>query len=192
VTHDVNAIWQDFSEGLMRFILKRVRDPHDAEDIRQEVFAKIHRNIDSLRDTRKLPAWVYQIARNTIIEHYRGRRAAMEPPEMLREMPDEPPAELQAADHVVSWLRPMVERLPDKYRRPLLLTEFDGLPQKEMAQALGLSLSGAKSRVQRAREQLKEMVLACCHLEFDRRGKVVDFRPREPTCPFCQGHQDPS
>ncbi len=192
VAPDVNAIWQDFSERLMRFIRRRVRDPHDAEDIRQEVFTKIHRNIDSLKDADKLQAWVYQIARNTIIEHYRRRRGTMEPPEVLHEVPDEAPAGLEAAERVASWLKPMIDRLPEKYRQPIILTEFEGLSQKEMAQALGLSISGAKSRVQRAREQLKQMLLGCCHFEFDRRGRVVDFRPRDSICPFCRCDQETS
>ncbi len=80
----------------------------------------------------------------------------------------------------------MVERLPDDYREALLFTEYEGLTQKELAERLGVSYSGAKSRVQRAREKLKTMLLACCHFEFDRLGKVIDYQPR---CACCRNQE---
>jgi RNA polymerase sigma-70 factor (ECF subfamily) len=84
-------------------------------------------------------------------------------------------------DDVVSELIPciqeMIDDLPADYRQALILTEYEGLTQKELAQRLGISLSGAKSRVQRAREKLKIMLLNCCHFEFDRLGRVVDYEP---------------
>jgi RNA polymerase sigma-70 factor (ECF subfamily) len=58
--------------------------------------------------------------------------------------------------------------LPKPYRDALVLTEFEGLTQPELAKRLGISLSGAKSRVQRGREQLKELLLVYCHREFSR------------------------
>jgi RNA polymerase sigma-70 factor (ECF subfamily) len=65
------------------------------------------------------------------------------------------------------------------------MTELDGKTQRELARAAGLSLSGAKSRVQRGREQLKTLLLACCHVEFDRRGGVIAYEPRPGACRVC-------
>ena len=79
----------------------------------------------------------------------------------------------------------MVNSLPEKYRQALLLTEFRGLKQSEMAKELGLSLSGAKSRVQRGREMLRDALLDCCHFEFDRRGHLIDYTPRIDCCRRC-------
>src|SRR5260221_14706069 len=93
-------------------------------------------------------------------------------------------------DDVVSELIPciqeMIDDLPVDYRQALLLTEYEGLTQRELAERLGLSLSGAKSRVQRAREKLKAMLLDCCHFEFDRLGKIIDYQPR---CACCANQQ---
>jgi RNA polymerase sigma-70 factor, ECF subfamily len=77
----------------------------------------------------------------------------------------------------------MVNELPEPYRQALLLTEYQGLNQKQMAERLGISVSGAKSRVQRAREKLRDMLLNCCHFEFDRRGRIVDYYEH---CCCCQ------
>jgi len=89
-------------------------------------------------------------------------------------------------DDVVKELLPsikaMVDSLPADYRQALILTEYEGLTQRELAERLGLSFSGAKSRVQRAREKLKIMLLDCCHFEFDRLGKVIDYQPKCACC----------
>ncbi|HLZ55439.1 MAG TPA: sigma factor-like helix-turn-helix DNA-binding protein, partial [Ktedonosporobacter sp.] len=71
---------------------------------------------------------------------------------------------------------------PDQDRQALVLTEYQGLTQKELGERLGLSFSGAKSRVQRAREKLKQELLACCHFELDRRGHILDYQPRCDCC----------
>jgi hypothetical protein len=89
-------------------------------------------------------------------------------------------------DDVVSELLPciraMVKNLPEHDRQALVLTEYQGLTQKELSERLGLSFSGAKSRVQRAREKLKQQLLECCHFELDRRGHVIDYQPRCACC----------
>jgi RNA polymerase sigma-70 factor (ECF subfamily) len=125
-----------------------------------------------------LQAWIYQITRNTIIDYYRRQKITVELPETLEETADE----AETSDLAVCCLKPMINSLPEKYRQALLLTEFEGLSQKAMAESLGISFSGAKSRVQRARQQIKEKLLGCCHFEFDRLGHVVDYQLRGPKC----------
>lgn len=73
-------------------------------------------------------------------------------------------------------IRSTIKRLPEKYREALELTEFQGLSQKELSEKLGISYSGAKSRVQRGRRKLKQLLEGCCHIEADRYGNIVDFR----------------
>jgi RNA polymerase sigma-70 factor (ECF subfamily) len=142
-----------------------------AEDILQEVFLRIHSRIHTLMAPDKLESWIYQIARNAIIDHYRLSREAALPQIDIPSaaMPDEP----DAAETLS--LRDMVETLPEPYRQALILTEYDGLTQAELAAKLGISLSGAKSRVQRARAKIKDALLTCCHFELDRYGRVIDY-----------------
>jgi RNA polymerase sigma-70 factor (ECF subfamily) len=85
-------------------------------------------------------------------------------------------------DELKAALRQMIHSLAEPYRETLVFTEFEGLTQKELAQRLGMSLSGAKSRVQRAREQLRQVLLDCCHFEFDRRGKTIQCTPHTSEC----------
>ncbi len=178
-------IWEAFHPQLKHFILTRIPDEDNAEDILQEVFLKIHTHIDTLRDQEKLQSWLYQITRNTITDYYRTHKATVELSEALV-LPVEPEVEDDVVKELIPSVKAMVESLPDEYRQALLLTEHEGLTQRELADRLGLSLSGAKSRVQRAREKLKTMLLDCCHFEFDRLGKVIDYQPR---CACCRNQE---
>lgn len=175
-------VWDAFHTPLQQFIRRRVPDEATAEDILQEVFLKIHQHIETLKDVKKLESWIYQITRNAITDYYRGKAdmVTLELPEVLQL-----PAELPDDDVVTELfpsVRAMVNSLPERDRQALVLTEYQGLTQKEFAKRLGLSFSGAKSRVQRAREKLKQELLECCHFELDRRGGVIDYQPRCQSC----------
>lgn len=174
------TIWEDFRGSLKGFVLKRVQNEQDTEDILQDVFCKIHDNIGTLKDENKLRSWIFQIARNAIIDYYRSRKTTEELNDTAHKVEDETPSDV--TPEISSCVRTIVDGLPDKYREAIDLTEIKGLTQKEMAENLGLSLSGAKSRVQRARVKLKEELLECCHFEFDRRGKVLDYQPKSSAC----------
>ena len=183
MTPTLENIWHEFAAKLGQFIRARVADPATAEDILQDVFVKIQGRLDSLEDPAKLQSWLYLIARNAIIDHYRTRKATTEVPETL---PAEPPENDAEMEELKAAFRRMLYSLPEPYRDALVLTEFEGLTQKELAERLCISLSGAKSRVQRGREQLKQMLHECCTFEFDRRGKVIDCQPRaEGSCQEC-------
>lgn len=184
MTPTLEIIWNDFAGRLGQFIRARVADPAAAEDILQDVFVKIQGKIDQLKDPAKLQSWLFLLTRNAIIDHYRSRKDTSEVPETL---PAEPPEHDDEADGLKASFRRMIESLPEPYREAIRLTEFENLTQKELAGRLGISLSGAKSRVQRGREQLKQMLLDCCRFEFDRRGKIIECEPRSKQyCSECQ------
>ena len=153
---DIELVYRDFSTQLRRFISKRVSDPDSVEDILQDVFVRIHTRLDSLQDESKLQGWIYQVTRNTIVDYYRRRVDTAELPESLSYL-DESDIQEDASQELLPSIRQMVGSLPEKYRQVVVMTEYQGLTQQEAAERLGLSLSGAKSRVQRAREQLKKM-----------------------------------
>ena len=175
-------VWDKLSGELRRFIAGRVPNEHDAEDILQDVFCKVHERLDSLRDEGKLRTWLYQIARNAVTDYYRRRRDMAE---LREDMAEEPLADDDISGELTPCIRGIIDRLPEKYRQAILLTEYEGLSQREMGERLGLSPFGARARVQRARRRLRAMLLQCCRLEFDPLGRVLYFQPREDTCPYC-------
>jgi len=181
---NLEPIWEQFHSRLLKFIRSRVEDDAAADDIIQNVFLRIHTNMESLSDSNRLESWIFQIARNAIIDHYRRRRDLVEISETTPA--DDDFIEPDAAEILASSMRSMVDELPEPYRQALILTEYDGLTQAELAERLGISLSGAKSRVQRARQRIKDELLACCHFEFDRYGRVVDYWEH---CCCCAGEE---
>jgi RNA polymerase sigma-70 factor (ECF subfamily) len=183
---NLELLWDQYSTRLRAFIRSRVWDDAEAEDILQEVFIRIHRHLCCQPEWNKPKSWIYQIARNLIIDHYRRRRETVELPESLPAEPDLPEEDPEAV--LALSLREMIDGLPEHYRQALLLTEYQGLSQKQLAERLGISLSGAKSRVQRARERLRDMLLRCCHFEFDRRGRIMDYYQR---CCCCHPVEEP-
>jgi RNA polymerase sigma-70 factor, ECF subfamily len=174
------AIWHELQGNLKQFIHKRIADDYAVEDVLQDVFLKVHTRAETLKDASKIQSWIYQIARNAIIDYYRAREVVSELPESLPILEEDETNTV--AEELAPCIRDMIEQLPDKYREALLLTEYQGLTQKDIADKLGISLPGAKSRVQRAREHLKKMLLDCCHFEFDRLGKIISYQPRCETC----------
>src|SRR5579859_4794690 len=169
-------VWEAFHTPLQQFIRRRVADRVAAEDLLQDIFLKIHQHVDTLKDEKRLESWIYQITRNAIIDYYRSIKPTMTLTEIL-----DLPAELPTDDVVIELLpcvRAVVQHLPPKDRQALILTEYQGLTQKELGEHLGISFSGAKSRVQRARERLKQQLMECCHFELDRRGHILDYHPR--------------
>jgi len=177
--------WRAHRDALYRFILQRVRDEAAAEDIVQDVLVKAYTRQGTLKEPSKLRPWLYQITRNAIIDYYRLQKPSEAVPDELIHK-DTREESNRAQWELARCLVPLLDALPEPYRQALRLTEFEGVTQREAASRLGLSLSGAKSRVQRARKMLRGVLLNCCRVELDRRGGVVDYEARE-GCDGCRG-----
>jgi len=176
----LEQVWRDHRHGLLSFIRRRVSDTDLTEDILQDVFLKAHSKLGSLNSADRLQSWLYQITRHTVIDYYRRRRTTESLPDNLPL--DEPDQEDEWWRIWGKCVRHMIDLLPDPYREALLLSEIDGLPLKAVAMQLGLSLPGAKSRVQRGRAKLKQIYLDCCQIEFDRRGSPVYWSCKDCCC----------
>jgi len=181
----IENVWHETNVPLKNFIKQRVPNEYDAEDILQDIFYKIHNNIASLQDQNKIQPWIYRITRNVIADYYRRRNRTL----ALTPLPDdpvnEPWSDVNANAEIAYCLKNMISYLPEKYKQAIFLTEYQNLTQKELGAKTGLSLTGAKSRVQRARGKLKEMLLGCCDLEFDRSGDIIDYKHKSSACKFC-------
>jgi RNA polymerase sigma-70 factor, ECF subfamily len=194
VSIDSAAPWEELRGNLRAFIGRRVHNHADADDLVQRVLLQIVNGIGSLRESERLHAWVYRMARNAIIDHYRSSSAQREVP--TGDVCDLAAAERPVASHgqdtaafqeLASCLTPMLRQLPDAYRQAVTLADIEGINQADAAQRTGLSLSGMKSRVQRGRKQLKAVLEECCRVEVNRRGAIVAFAPRRPNGCRCDG-----
>ena len=172
-------VWEAFAHHLRSYIRRRIPDPVEAEDVLQEVFLRVHTHLPGLRQPDRLLPWLYSLARSAVVDHVRARRLVLELDEDLPA--DDVPVD-DAGTQIARGLGHMVDELPAIYREAVRLSELEGLDHKVVARRLGLSLSGAKSRVQRGRQQLYRLLTDCCSFELDRRNHIVDYRPRVACC----------
>ncbi|MEU7812531.1 sigma-70 family RNA polymerase sigma factor [Pseudonocardia sp. NPDC049154] len=182
-------VWREFGAQLQTFVRRRITDPERADDVLGEIMLRIHRNLDRVEDHEHLTRWVYRITRNAVIDEYRraDRERARRGGVLLDDMPesavsaeDEPPSALA---ELAVCMRPLLERLPAEQRRALELSDLDGLTQTDAARREGVSVSGMKSRVQRGRRRLAELLDRCCRLTLDARGVPMDYnRPTDCRC----------
>lgn len=186
----VTDVWERFGHRLRGFIAVRVSDPADAQDILQEVLLKVQRGSGQLRDADRLTSWVFRIARNTIIDHYRAVSRRREIPSDMSDLaPTSPGADGRFDDEafdepsvvraeIASCLRPLLEQLPEPSREALELVELVGISQAQAARDLGISVSGMKSRVQRARSRVRDDLEQMCSIALDARGGPIACVPR--------------
>ena len=171
----VNPAYVALRDGLRHYIRRRVPEAY-VDDLVQEVFLRMQEHASALRDEQRLAGWAFRIAHNVVADSHRRkqpRTVSHEQPEVASDEADGNINELVAA-----WLRPMLVFLPEEYAEALELVELQGLSQRAYAERAGLSVSGAKSRIQRARKMLEGVVRACCDLEQDLHGNVIGFRRR--------------
>lgn len=189
-------LWNEFSGHVRNFVRLRVSDEKDAEDVMQDIFMRIHKGIGNLKNEDRVQSWVFGIARRALADYYRdksGDKTEVKNIELEEAAAEEPALNLNrfegehdVHEEVLSWLIPMIDELPEKYRTPLKMADVEGKTQQEVADHFDLSLSGAKSRVQRAREKLGEVLAACCEVEFGEEGRAVAYRKlEEEKCKDC-------
>lgn len=176
---DVPALWIAHKDGLYRFIIKRVRDEDLAKDILQEVLMKVYRFCISRSGVKNVRSWLFQIAQNAIIDHARRQdKITFDVPDIWDESPED------AYKEAAEFLLPMINFLPKAYAIPLRMSDIEGLKQADIAKQLGMNLSATKSRIQRARQMLKNELITCCHLEIDGQGNLISFSIKDSCKPL--------
>lgn len=140
---------------------------------------RIHRGLPGVRADGALVGWLYQVTRHALVDHLRARRSGVEVPHA-----DAAGAETDDAafERLAACVRPFAAMLPSPYREAIELVELAGLTQVEAAARLGVPVSTMKSRVQRGRAQLRELLERCCAIEVDARNHVVGVTPHAPRC----------
>jgi RNA polymerase sigma-70 factor (ECF subfamily) len=173
VKTEINTIWIDLNEELYKFILRKIKDEQISKDIHQEVFLKVQTKIHQLKHTSKLTSWVYQITRNTIIDYFRK----IKDKNIFINDWDIPEIDTNNFDYsnLTNCINQKIENLSPQHKEAIILTSFKNYSQKELAEHLKISYSGTKSRVQKAKNILKENILDCPNVESDKTGKLLDF-----------------
>lgn len=177
------ALWEEFATPLRAFVRRRVPETIDPNDVVQEIFLRILRHLPTLGEVERLDAWIFQVARTAVADALRanGRRQARTVDVDTDTLAGPAGESTAALAELTPCLVPFVRRLEEPYRSALELTTLGGLTQQQAAEHAGISLSGMKSRVQRARAQVRQLMGVCCALEYDARGGVMDYEVRDPS-----------
>jgi len=179
---DLNIIISDFYNRLKNYLTGKIKNNELAEDIVQEVMLKVVTAHQKNLKVQNLKAWLYQIARNTLIDYYRKNANVIQENEnylkdslyYLQEEPFSP----------IDYLIPMINLLPEKYSIPLMLSDIDNKSQLEIANKLNLSHTATKMRIQRARKMLYSLFTECCDIEYDKNGAFLHCEIKENCTPL--------
>lgn len=166
-----------FQNELLAYVIKKVKDRSVAEDIVHDVFLKVQAKASQVRDNDKALGWVYRVTHNTIIDHFRFQSRIVKADDL-----DWEEDKKNLNECVERCITEKLTTLPPKYKEALELQEIQGLSQLELAKRLNISYSGAKSRVQRARQMLREQMEKDYHVKLDNYGNVIRCTNRVPCC----------
>ena len=187
---EFEEIYEEFLPKIRRY-LARLLGEQKAEDIAQEVFAKVHRGLDSFKGQSKLSTWIYRIATNTAIDKLRSpahRHASGQIP-----LEDSAAVENNTSTitrsqtsidqnvirkEMSACVREYVDRLPPDHRTVLVLSELEGFKNREIADILQITLENVKVRLHRARARLKQELDDGCDFYHTEEGTLAcDRKP---------------
>lgn len=169
------VIYKEYGSMMRSFLKMNRLDDNTVDDILQNVFLKIHADVNKLDRIGNLRAWLYRMTKNMMIDYFRSQN-------FNKEISDDLPSEEEqepVIQNVASSIRFFINQLEEPYKRTLILSELRGKSQIEISKDMNIPYSTVKSRIQRGRNMVKKMMLDCCHYEFDRRGSVIDYNCRK-------------
>ncbi len=182
---DFDSIVRDHEPRVARYLTAILGDAALAQDLSQETFLRVHRNVDDLQHPRARTAWIFRIAHNLAVDHWRSRAArqdaltgSLDEDATLVEQSDVQPEELSAEQQLEeqemsACMRGYIQELSPALRECLILRDLEGLGEQTVAKIVGCSLTVVKVRTHRARRQLREKLRAGCDFYQDPRGVLM-------------------
>lgn len=189
---DFNEVYEEFHPKILHY-LSRLTNPHEAEDIAQEVFEKVNQNLRNFKGESKLSTWLYRIATNTAIDRMRT-------PSFKRSFEGTNLEDAMGVEDRNIWLdhkktltdqtfirkemsecvREFIYKLPSDYKTVILLSELEGFKNTEIADVLQISLDTVKIRLHRARAKLKAVLNDGCDFYHNEQNVLAcDRKPSQ-------------
>lgn len=173
-----DTLYEGYRGKVYRVILRLVQNPFDAEDLTQETFLKVQKNLPHLKRPGSVPSWLYRIATNTALDFLRNSasrgakgtvRIPIEDAETVPSDTPSPSVELDSTESA-NAVRDNADQLPAQYRVALVLHDLEGLPLEQVAEVMGSSLGATKVRLHRARKRFAEICRAECEQFYNEDG----------------------
>jgi len=171
----IEKVWGEYQAALKRFLLTKVSNEADVDDLLQEILIKTYNNLHTIKNTGNVKSWLFQVANNTIIDFYRKNKRDKDLMEYANWYAGE---DSQLTSRLSDCILPFINELPEEQASLLKAVDIDNKSQKAYAEELGISYSTLKSRVQKSRHSLKGVFDGCCHFSIDKRGNLYDFEEK--------------
>lgn len=179
----VEEAWLAYQKKLFSFIRSKVETTEDAEDILNDVFARLTKTANENAIADNVSSWLYRVTKNRMVDYYRAKKRFEQLPESLSETSEDN----NTIKQLSKCLLPMIQALPETYQQALMLSEIEGKKYKELAAELDLSMSAVKSRILRGREKLHKSMVSCCTIYRNDAGEAVDYEQNiGSTCTGCE------
>jgi len=150
-----------YQNRILNIVYSILGQDRESEDITQEVFIKVYKNLGSFKANSQFSTWLYRIAVNTTYDLLRKRKHFIiknNVPEAL-EIKADKPQDILIKREKEEQIRKALEKLPFKYRLAVILKDIDGLPYIEIAKVLGCSIGTVESRLYRGRQLLRDILV---------------------------------
>ncbi len=177
-----SILWEEYADDLQKFIFSKIKDEQITNDLLQDVFLKVHKNIPQLKDATKVKSWIFTIARNTVFDFYKTKGGKEVLPDAIA---DEESVDSKSSHTEKDCLPGIIKALPEKYRTFLFLSDIEGVKQVDIAKQYNLPLATVKSRIQRARKMIVQGYMDCCDYKLNAQGKLVGEIKERKDCKIC-------
>jgi RNA polymerase sigma-70 factor (ECF subfamily) len=180
---EFNLIFNEQHKPVFNYVLRMVKERSVAEELTQDVFIKAYRSLGSFRGDADISTWIYRIATNACLDHFRSRpHRKSELTDLLssedlltQAMPPDNKRLPTAEDALItsemsSCVQGYIDDLPDDYRAVILLHDLQGFTNPEIAKITGTSLDNVKIRLHRARKKMKDVFSTNCSFYRDERN----------------------
>lgn len=171
-------IWHLSETGLFRWLLKQCHDQDLAFDLLQETFLRALQQEQAFCTITNQRAWLFRVAANLLNDQWRAAELLSFNEPLLEQVEDkvEPSP---AVDSLAQCLPKALRRLTPEDKMIIEACDLNGMSQQAFAKQQGLTLSATKSRIQRAREKLRQILKTQCQIRFDEQQNVCCFIPRQ-------------
>ena len=179
MTPRLEEVWAEYRTSLKAFLLSRVANMADVDDLLQDILLKIHSKLHQLKQSDRIKPWLFQIAQHSIIDYYRSHGRQTKLAIEFSGLEESKPSIQQALAHCIE---PFLQGMKNEDAELLRMIDLEGVSQKDYAAAHDMAYSTLKSRVQKARQALRARFESCCHYQIDHQGNLMGFEEKQPPC----------
>ena len=179
---NLETIWSEYRTGLKSFLHSKISNAADVDDLLQDILIKTHDKLHQVRSEETVKSWLFQLANHTIIDFYRrkGKQEKLSEDDLW--FSDSKADVKQELSHCID---PFVKALNQESSDLLIAIDLNGESQKDYAESIGISYSTLKSRVQKARSELRNLFDDCCQMTLDNQGNLKDYEHKPNACKKC-------